>query len=211
MKVTVLGPTGATGEQIVRQALAAGYDVTAVARRAEAVAITDPKLRAVSGNVLDSASLLDAIVGADAVLSGLGSREMNRPTTVYSEGVVAVITAMHEAGVRRFIGVTAVPVAPDEQKSPLSRYVVHPLLHQFFSGAYDDMRRMERLLAASDVDWTVFRPPRLTHAAATRRYRTAVDASLPRAFTVSRADLAAAIVGAIQDRALFRHAVTIAD
>jgi uncharacterized protein YbjT (DUF2867 family) len=37
MKLTVFGPTGSTGEQIVRQALAAGHEVTAVARRPEAI------------------------------------------------------------------------------------------------------------------------------------------------------------------------------
>ncbi len=211
MQLTVLGATGATGEQIVRQALAAGHGVTAVARRAEAMPFTDPKLRVVSGDIMQAASLREAVVGADAVLSALGSREMNRPTTVYSAGAAAVVTAMHEAGGRRFIGVSAVPAAPDEQKSPLSRYLVHPLLHRFFGGAYDDMRRMESLLGASDVDWTVFRPPRLTNGPATERYRIAIEAPLPRAFSVSRANLAAAILRAVDDRALFRHTVMIAD
>ncbi len=211
MKLTVLGATGATGEQIVRQALAAGHDVTAMARRAEAIPFANTKLRVVHGDAMDSASLRDAVVGADAVLSALGSREMNRPTTVYSAGAVAVITAMHEAGIRRFIGVSALPAAPEEQKSALSRYLVHPLLHRFFGGAYDDMRRMEKLLIESDVDWTAFRPPRLTNAAATGRYRIAVETPLPLAFSVSRANLGAAILRAIDDRALFRHAVSIAD
>ena len=69
---------------------------------------------------------------------------------------------------------------------------------------------MEDLLAASDRDWTVFRPPRLTNGAPTERHRTAVDAPLPRAWSVSRADLAAAMLAAAQDPALVGHAVTIA-
>jgi len=107
------------------------------------------------------------------------------------------------------IGVTAAPVAPQAHKSPLERRIVHPLLQLFLGGQYDDMRRMEKLLAASDVDWTVFRPPRLTNAAATERYRTAVDAPLPHNRTVSRADLAAAMLAAAHDPTLVGH-VTIA-
>src|SRR5215213_509494 len=57
MKLTVFGPTGATGEQIVRQALALGYEVATVVRRPEAVTLTDPHLRVVRGDVLDPASL----------------------------------------------------------------------------------------------------------------------------------------------------------
>src|SRR5215210_8282534 len=136
MKLTVFGPTGSTGEQIVRQALAAGHEVTAVARRPDAVAPTDPRLRVVPGDVLDPASLRDGVVGADAVLSALGSRQMKRPTTVYSAGMAAVLAAMRDADVRRFVGVTAVPVGPDDQKSALDRYLVHPLLQRFFGGGY---------------------------------------------------------------------------
>ena len=64
MKLTVFGPTGSTGEQIVRQALASGHEVTAVARRPEAVSLTDPQLRVVYGDVLDPVALHDGIVGA---------------------------------------------------------------------------------------------------------------------------------------------------
>ena len=210
MKLTVIGPTGATGEQIVRQALASGYEVTTVARRPEAVALTDPHLRVVRGDVLDPASLGEGIVGADAVLSALGSQQANRPTTVYSTGTAAVLDAMRETGVRRFLGISALPVEPEDQKSTLERYLVHPLLHLFFGGGYDDMRRMEDLLAASDRDWTVFRPPYLTNGASMGRYRIAVDSPLPRARSVSRADLAAAMLAAVKDPALIGHAVTIA-
>ena len=210
MKLAVFGPTGSTGEQIVRRALAAGHEVTAVARRPGAVAPADPRLRVVAGDVLDPASLRGGVVGADAVLSALGSRRMNRPTTVYSAGTAAILAAMREADVRRFVGVTAIPAGPGDHNSALDRYVVLPLLRRFFGGGYDDMRRMEDLLAASDRDWTVFRPPRLTNGAPTERHRTAVDAPLPRAWSVSRADLAAAMLAAAQDPALVGHAVTIA-
>jgi hypothetical protein len=72
----------------------------------------------------------------------------------------------------------AVPVMPADIKNPLNRYVLDPLLHGFFGGGYDDMRRLEAVLAAG-LDWTVFRPPYLTNAAARGRYRTAIDAPLP--------------------------------
>ena len=210
MRLAVFGPTGPTGEQIVRQALAEGHKVTAVARRPEAVAPADPRLRVVFGDVLDPPSVREGIIEADAVLSALGSRQMGRPTKVYSAGTAAVLDAMREAGVRRFLGGSAVPVGPDEQKSAIERYLVHPLLYRFFGEGYDDMRRMEELLAKSDIDWTVFRPPYLTNGPATGRYRIAVDGPLPRAWRVSRADLAAAMLAAVKDQTLVGHAVTIA-
>jgi putative NADH-flavin reductase len=55
MKLTVFGPTGGTGEQILRQALQAGHRVTAMARRPEAIAIAHPNLSVIQADVLNPA------------------------------------------------------------------------------------------------------------------------------------------------------------
>jgi putative NADH-flavin reductase len=210
MKMTIFGPTGGTGEQLVRQALETGHDVAAVARRPDAVRVDHPRAQVLSADVFDSASLREPLVGADAVLSALGSREGNRPTTVYSAGTTAILTAMAATGVRRFVGLSAAPIAPDEHKTFVERRVLSPLLYRFFGGGYDDMNRMEALLAASDLDWTVFRPPRLTDKPGRGRYRSALDAPLRAGRSIPRADLAAAMLAAAGDPASVGHAVTIA-
>lgn len=210
MRLTVFGATGRTGAQLVRAALAAGHEVTAVVRRPDAVGVCHSRLRVVLGDVLGPDPLTDAVAGADAVCSALGSRTPRQPTTLYSAGVGAMLAAMAQTDVSRIVVVTAIPAEPAELKSHLDRTVLHPLLHLFFGGGYDDMARMETLLARSDRDWTVLRPPRLTNRAATGRCRMAVDAALPHARTLSRADLAAAMLAATGDRNLIRHAVNIA-
>jgi putative NADH-flavin reductase len=210
MKLIVFGPTGGTGEQLIRQALASGHQVTAVARRPEAVTLTHVNLEVRPGDVLDPAWPGTGLTGAEAVLSALGSHA-RQPTTLYSAGTSAILAAMGEAGISRFIGITATPVGPESQKPPLDRYVAHPILQMFFGHGYADMKKMEELLAFSPADWTVFRPPRLTNGPLSPGYRTAVDAPLKGARTISRASLAAAMLAAISDTALFRHAVTIAN
>lgn len=212
MKMIVFGPTGGTGMQVVTQALAAGHTVTAVARRPEAVATQHPQLRVVKGDVLEPASLTDAVKGADAVLSALGSHSGRQPTDVYSRGMKNIRAAMKEAGVRRIVALSAVPVSRPEEKSLLDRYLVHPLLGVFFKGSYDDLRRMEAdLRAATDVDWTVLRPPRLSNKPARHQYRMAVDAQLEGAEDISRADLAAAMLKAVEDPSLVRKIVVVAN
>jgi hypothetical protein len=120
MKIVVLGASGCTGRQIVAQGIAAGYAVIAVVRRAS-LTLLDPKPRVVSGDIFDPAFLSNAVKATDAVVSALGSRRMHRPTTVYSAGMAAVLDAMHETKVRRFIGLTAAAVAPKAQTSGVSR------------------------------------------------------------------------------------------
>ncbi|MFG1885560.1 NAD(P)-dependent oxidoreductase [Micromonospora sp. NPDC049102] len=209
MRLTVLGATGGTGTLLVGQALAGGHAVTAVVRRGWP-GPDHPRLRVVVADVLDPGSLPPALDGADAVLSALGSAEAGRPTRVYSAGGSAVLAAMRDLDIRRLVAITALPIAPVAEQDALQRRLVHPLLHRFFGGAYEDMRRMEAVLAASDSDWTVFRPPYLRDGPATGTWRSAVDAPLPRAWTLRRADLAAAMLAATSDDQLVRHAVNVA-
>jgi putative NADH-flavin reductase len=210
MIITVFGSTGGTGKQFVRQALAADHDVIAVARRPEALDITHPRLTVVQGDVLDPSWDGSGVEGADAVISALGAHPMRPPTTVYSQGITAVTAAMEKHGIARIIAVSASPLAPDSGKAAMERRVIEPILYRFFGGGYADMRRMEEILAESQLSWTVFRPARLTNGRGKGRYRTAVDNPLKRGSSTSRADLAEAMLAAIDNTTLYRHAVTIA-
>lgn len=129
---------------------------------------------------------------------------------MYSTGTANVLDAMRRAGVRRFIGVTALPVTPRAEVSVLERLVVYPILYRSFGAGYADMARMEQLLRGSDVDWTVVRPPRLTNGPATGHYRTSLNRHLPRGRTLSRADLAAAMLRLLDDPHTVRTTVDIA-
>ena len=74
MKVLIIGATGATGQILMREALAQGHEVTALARDPSAMAPEDPHLRVLQGNALDASSVEAAVAGQDAVLSALGVR-----------------------------------------------------------------------------------------------------------------------------------------
>jgi putative NADH-flavin reductase len=208
--LTVFGATGGTGVHIVSAALAAGHTVTAVARDPSRVSISHQRLRTVEGDVLDRTSLKGSLQDAGAVVSALGASSGREPTTVYSAGVANIIDVMGHAGVRRFVGISAIPVTPREDVGAFQRLVVFPLLYRFFGGSYADMARMERLLQNSTLDWTVIRPPRLTNGPATARYRTAVNEQLPKAGKISRADLADALLNVLDDPRTSRATIVTA-
>ncbi|HEX2323485.1 MAG TPA: NAD(P)H-binding protein, partial [Streptosporangiaceae bacterium] len=106
MKLTIFGATGTTGTAITAQALAAGHDVTAVARDASRLTIPDhPRLRVITADVMDPASISQAVGDADAVISALGPRGTG-PTTVIRDSVHSIIAAMDKTGSRRFVEVS---------------------------------------------------------------------------------------------------------
>ena len=211
MKLTIFGATGATGTSLTEQALAAGHEVTAVVREAGRLAVpADPRLRIVTADVMDPASISPAVEGADAVISAIGPRGTG-PTTVIQDSVRSIIAAMEKAGTRRFVQVSGSVVA-DEGESPYMRYLVKPVARRtFLRHVCADMRAGEEEIRRSGLDWTILRPPALTAKAATGTYRTAIDRNLPHGFQVSRADLAACMLAVLDDPATVHRHVAIAN
>src|SRR3984893_16826544 len=84
MKLTILGATGATGTTLTGQALAAGHEVTAVVRDPARLAVpAHPRLRIVTADVMDPASIPPAVDGADAVLSAVGPPRHRSTTRIH--------------------------------------------------------------------------------------------------------------------------------
>ena len=71
-------------------------------------------------------------------------------------------------------------------------------------GMVADKTAGERLLKRSDVDWTIVYASRLTDGPRTSGYRT-VDGTLTDVGTISRADLADALVSTLSDATSVRE------
>ena len=200
MKLTIFAASGGIGRHLVGQALAAGHDVTAVARNPASL---PAEVRAVRADLAAAqpAALATAVGGADAVLSALGPRS-KADYGVASTGTRAIVGAMEAAGVRRLVVVSAAPVgtiaSPRRPQPPkhdpgdgfVMRHLLSPLITVALRDLYVDLALMEDTLAGSGLDWTAVRPPRLTNGPETGAYRTAYGRNLRHGLTVSRADVA---------------------
>jgi putative NADH-flavin reductase len=211
MKLTIFGATGATGTYLTSKALASGHEVTAAVRDPARLAVpAQPRLRILTADVMDPGSITPATAGADAVISVVGPRGTG-PTTVIQDSVRSIIQALDKTGTRRFLQVSGSIVA-DDGESPYMRDLVKPIARRtFLRHVCADMRRGEDQIRDSDLDWTIVRPPSLNDKAARGTYRTATDRNLPHGFTLSRADLAACMLTLLDDPAVIRHHVSIAN
>ena len=192
MKIALFGANGGTGRVLAAQAVAAGHDVTAVTRHPETFALAHERLRVVAGDAMDAASVSAAIAEHDAVLSTLGVPFGKDPITIYSVGTGNIVRAMAEHGVRRLACVSSSAVDPhdDPEEGWLFNRVLQPyVVNGIGKTTYDDMRRMEAVVAASDLDWTVVRPSGLFAADSVSDYRVTATGHLSGRYT-SRADLA---------------------
>ncbi len=183
MKVAVLGATGGTGREVVDQALRAGHEVSALVRRPGALPAHE-RLRLVVGDVGQQDAVEDVVRGQDVVISALGT-EAKGPVTVCAEGARAVLAAMASAQVARLVAVSAHGAAESRDRSPYCLALWLSVAEKM-----RDKERMEALIRASDVQWTIVRPPALSNRAHTGVYRTGTDLKIRLTSKVSRADLA---------------------
>ncbi|MFQ6855569.1 NAD(P)H-binding protein [Streptomyces sp. 35M1] len=210
MRITVFGATGGVGQEIVGQALAAGHEVTAVVRDPDR--LPGPLEGAGPHGVVrldDEAAVRAAVAGRDAVLSGLGSR--GRKANGVAERLTGrIVSAMEAEGARRLLVVSAVPVGPEPADDPLVDRLTRRAIGAVLAELYADLARMEAVLADSVTDWTAVRPPRLTNGPRTGVYRKVVGGTPRSSRTVSRADVAHAMLALIDDPAAVKQGVGIA-
>jgi len=208
MKLVVLGATGGTGLEIVRQAMEHGHSVTAFVRSPERLKPFFDRITIKQGDLLNSAELGRVIEGHDAVLSGFGPRLpiSKADANLLQQFAVALTTAMRQAGVRRVVVESTAFLFRDSIVPPT--YLFGRL---FFPGVVVDASAMERVFRESELEWTMVRPPQLTDKPYTGKYRVRVG-HLPRfGFNISRADVADCFIKTVEDRASIRKVLGVSN
>ncbi len=197
MKLVVLGATGSTGLEIVRQAIEHGHSVTTFVRSPERLKPFSDRITIKQGNLLDTAELENVIKRHDAVLSAFGPRVpiSKTETNLLRQFAVGLTSAMLRGGVRRVVVESVAFLFKDAIIPPA--YLLGRL---FFPGIVADASGMEKVLEESGLDWTIARPPELTGKAYTGKYRVREGHLPPFGFKISRADVADFMINAVESR-----------
>jgi len=152
---------------LVAQAVAHGHSVTTFGRSLF-TGSQSGEILSIVGDPMSASELADALPGHDAVLSVLGTRGLGA-TSVLEDGSRATISAMRKTGVRRLVILSSALL--DSHIGVINRIVSRTILRHFSS----DQRAMEKLVTASDLDWTVLRPPRMTDSAPDEQSTSTLD------------------------------------
>jgi uncharacterized protein YbjT (DUF2867 family) len=199
MRVLIIGASKGIGLETTRQALEAGYEVRALARSANEMAISNPKLEKVRGDALKSQDVEAALTGVDVVILtlGVGLRDLFQPVYLFSAATRVLIAAMRAQGVKRMICVTGFGAGDSRASISCLQRLPFQLL---FGRAYEDKSLQERLIKESEIDWTIVRPGVLTGRPRTGRYKALVKASEWRNGIISRSDVAEFLVRQIENK-----------
>src|SRR5215469_9306922 len=199
MRVVVLGAAGQLGREVVRILSARGHVICAAVRRPPVPAF-EPSVEIRLVDARNKAELLATISGFDAVVNVIGGGTL-RKNDIASTTTRVAVAAAEEVGVHRYVAMSAGMVALDWA---LFNYVLRPLI---FRHIVAEHRRVEEIVKASTLAWTIVRPSRLTN-----QPPKGYDASLqlnPKAFLTTRADVADFIADEIDRSTYLRQAVFV--
>jgi uncharacterized protein YbjT (DUF2867 family) len=191
-RVAVVGGNGQIARLLHPILIGAGHQPVALVRRQEQA----DGLRAdgVEARLLDiensgEKDFAVAFEGCDAVVFAAGGGpdgNVDRKRTVDLEGSLKSIAGAAQAGISRFVQISAINVdepVPADAGDVWTAYV-------------EAKRAADAALRASDLDWTILRPGRLTDEAATGL--VALGPDVPRG-EIPRADVAAVVAASLDD------------
>ena len=145
MRVLVTGGTGFVGPKVVHALRAGGHEVRALARKPErAKTLQAWGCELAEGDVTDPESLRAAVAGIDTVIHLVAIRQGRREhfQRIMVEGTRDLLTAAKDAGVRRFVHMSALG-ASEETKD----------LVPYYGAKWEN----EQQVQASGIPYVIFR------------------------------------------------------
>jgi putative NADH-flavin reductase len=208
VKLLVLGGAGKTGRQIVTQALDAGHHVTIVTRDRSRVSTEHAQQHVVVGDcVTGAAALTEPMRGQDAVICAIGRGNSFKSEQLIARSVPGILEAMKAAGVKRLMFTSALGVGDSYVDSPVAAKLFFLTL---LRGIYADKLAGDRLIRASDLEWTIVQPAQMNDGPLTKRYRAGERLAMSGMPHISRADTAHFILDRINDPLTIRKTLIVA-
>ncbi|MGD0067934.1 MAG: NAD(P)H-binding protein [Streptosporangiaceae bacterium] len=119
-------------------------------------------------------------------------------------GVAGTITAaMASLGVSRLVATSAYGIVATRP------YVVAGVVRRIFAKEFADQAAADRIITASELDWTILRGTRLTSKPADGPARRSTGLFAQGPYSLARSAFAAALVDLAQDRTAVRQIVNI--
>jgi putative NADH-flavin reductase len=202
VNVIVFGATGAVGRRIVDHALEAGHNVTAFVREPDRLQTQHDRLRVASGDVLDADAVGRAVTGQNGALVAIGARRDEDPESVTSQGTAHIVAAMAAAGARRLVLLSIMGVGESMRQTGLARFV----LPRVMGAIIRDRTIAEEAVRASDLEWVIVRPTRLSDKPGRGRYRAGTDLRAGLLSSASRDDVASFMVEQLESDEYLRRA-----
>lgn len=158
MKIAIFGASGMIGQRITLEALVRGHEVKALSRHPEDFPIAHPRLQVVGAEILDPASVAEALADADVLVNATSAHHNPDPLVFYIDSAKSTSEGVKRAGKRLLMvgGAGSLEVAPG------LRLVDTPEFRPEWKPTATAMGEALGVLRATEgVNWTFFSPSAL--------------------------------------------------
>lgn len=159
MYITLFGASGAIGKILLEEALKdKDNTVTAYVRNPDRLKTAHPNLKIIVGELDNQALVHQAIEQSDVVISTLGPALSRKAKgTPVADGHETIINAMTKFNKKRLITLATPTLQAEEDKKQFSTVLPSIMAKLFLPNGYLEMKKMEKLIKNSPLDWTVVR------------------------------------------------------
>lgn len=169
MKILIFGASGATGSNLVSQALRHEHIVTSFVRTPSKVRLQHENLNIVQGDVSNYQQVENAVTNQEIVLSALGASSPFKRDYQLIIGIQNIVAAMTKQKIPRFIYQSFLGVKEDRKELGLLVNVIMPVI---VKSVIVDHEAKEDIIVKSNLDWTIVRCSMLTNGRLTAKYRS---------------------------------------
>lgn len=164
MKVALFGATGRVGHAILTLLLEQGIEVTAMVRNPEKMQ-PHAKLSVLQGDAKNSADIVNATLGVNAIISALGTDK----TSVLTEFTSHIVPIMHQQQQKRIITIGTAGILNSRAEPGLLRYQSSESKRKSVTAAQEH-HKVFNILKDTALEWTIVCPTYLPTGASTDDY-----------------------------------------
>jgi putative NADH-flavin reductase len=199
-KIAVIGGTGKSGQYLVQNLLAKGYQIKLLLRHPEDFTLQNPLIEVVQGDARDETAIYQLIEGTDLVISTLGQPKGEK--SIFSDAAKNIISVMNQHGITRYIVTTGLSVTTLSDHKNERVEMATEWMYQNYPETTTDKQKEYELLLESNLDWTLVRLP-LIHLTE-ESFPTETSLADCKGEGISAADLAAFLASQIEDSEFIR-------
>ncbi len=146
-KIAVIGATGLIGRPVTHELIAAGFDVTVIARDVEKAKLSFPETAVVHGDLEDKMSLFEALKGQEMIYLSLHIPQHARKTDfmVETEGLLNLIEAAKMNDIQRIAYLSSL----------VKNYEGQNCFHWWI---FKVKQKAVQLIKGSEIPYTIFHP-----------------------------------------------------
>ena len=202
MNITIIGAAAGIGLATVEQALAQGHSVTALSTNTINIP-PHAHLTKVNGSATSVSDLKKVMVGADAVIIAIGTKN-KKPNTLFSDTALALVKAGMSLNFTAPVLVITGFGAGDSSR--FLSFFMKTVIRLFLKHQYINKTLMEEIIANSELNWEIVRPGMLSNGPLTKKYNALPDLYKGiKIGKISRADVASFLLEEVQKPTMLKQ------